>query len=96
MKRKTLTLVLCLLTVMSLVGVGFASWVISADTSVEETGKIVVDTVTDNRLTLEVGTVANKDIVFTTEADQKLNYFGRLTKPVTKAGKKILYFFRSC
>ena len=35
----------------------------------------------------------NKDIVFTTEADQKLNYFGRLTKPVTKAGKKILYFF---
>ena len=65
MKRKTLTLVLCLLTVMSLVGVGFASWVISADTSVEEEGKIVVDTVTDNRLTLEVGAVGNKDIIFT-------------------------------
>ena len=35
----------------------------------------------------------NRDIVFTTEADQKLNYFGRLTKPLNKVGKKILYFF---
>lgn len=35
----------------------------------------------------------NKDIVFTTEADQKLNYFGRLTKPLNKVGKKIFYFF---
>lgn len=35
----------------------------------------------------------NQDIVFTTEADNRLNYFGRLTKPVNKAGKKILYFF---
>lgn len=35
----------------------------------------------------------DKDIVFTTEADQRNNYFGRLTKPTNKAGKKILYFF---
>lgn len=35
----------------------------------------------------------NKDIVFTTEAIEKANYFGRLTKPVTRVGKKILYFF---
>ena len=35
----------------------------------------------------------DRDIIFTTEADQRSNYFGRLTKPVTKAGKKILYFF---
>lgn len=35
----------------------------------------------------------NQDIVFTTEADQRNNYLGRLTKPTTKAGKKILYFF---
>lgn len=35
----------------------------------------------------------DKDIVFTTEADQKNNFFGRLTKPANKAGKKILYFF---
>ena len=35
----------------------------------------------------------DKDIIFTTEADQRNNYMGRLTKPVTKAGKKILFFF---
>lgn len=35
----------------------------------------------------------NQDIIFTTEPDQRNNYFGRLTKPVTKAGKKIYYFF---
>lgn len=35
----------------------------------------------------------DKDIVFTTEADQRNNYFGRLTKPINKAGKKLLYFF---
>ena len=35
----------------------------------------------------------DRDVIFTTEADQRANYFGRLTKPVTKAGKKILYFF---
>ena len=35
----------------------------------------------------------DKDIIFTTEADQRANYLGRLTKPTTKAGKKILYFF---
>ena len=35
----------------------------------------------------------DRDVIFTTEADQRSNYFGRLTKPVTKAGKKILYFF---
>ena len=34
-----------------------------------------------------------KDIVFTTEADQKNNYLGRLTRPTTKAGRKIYYFF---
>lgn len=34
-----------------------------------------------------------KDIVFTTEANPKYNYFGRLTKPATKAAKKIYWFF---
>lgn len=35
----------------------------------------------------------DQDIIFTTEADQRNNYMGRLTKPVTKTGKKILFFF---
>ena len=33
------------------------------------------------------------DIIFTTECDQRNNYFGRLTKPMNKLGKKILYFY---
>ena len=35
----------------------------------------------------------DKDIVFTTEAAHKVNYLGRLTKPTTKVGKKIYYYF---
>lgn len=34
-----------------------------------------------------------QDIVFTTEADQRINYFGRLTKPTNKTGTKLWYFF---
>ena len=63
MKRKTLTLILCLLTVMSLVGVGFASWVISAGDSESVGGNIVVDTVADQRLELTVLT-SSQNIVF--------------------------------
>lgn len=35
----------------------------------------------------------DKDIVFTTEADHRNNYLGRLTKPITSIGKKILSFY---
>ena len=35
----------------------------------------------------------DKDIIFTTEADQRNNYMGRLTKPTNKLGKKLLWFF---
>ena len=63
MKRKTLTLVLCLLTVMSLVGVGFASWVISANDTEKVGGNIVVDTVEDKRLVLTVNE-NDQNIVF--------------------------------
>lgn len=35
----------------------------------------------------------DKDIIFTTEADQRANYFGKLTKPINKAAKKIYFFF---
>lgn len=35
----------------------------------------------------------NQDIVFSTEANDKNNYLGRLTKPTTKAGKKLYMFF---
>ena len=35
----------------------------------------------------------DKDLVFCTDADQRNNYFGKLTKPVNMTGKRILYFF---
>lgn len=54
MKRKTLTMILCLLTVLSVVGVGFASWVINAGDQQTANGNIEVDTVSDNRLVLTV------------------------------------------
>lgn len=47
MKRKTLTLTLSILACLALIGVGFAAWIISADTSTNAGGNIIVDTVTD-------------------------------------------------
>ena len=66
MKRKTMTLVLCLLAALALVSVGFASWVISADANEAKTGNITVDTVTDQRLSLEVSlaTGSKPDLTF--------------------------------
>lgn len=54
MKRKSLTMILCLLTCLSLVGVGFAAWVITGPAEDDVTGNIIVDSVTDNRYTLTV------------------------------------------
>ena len=37
----------------------------------------------------------DRDIVFTTDADQRINYFGNLLRPANNAARKILYFFRN-
>lgn len=63
MKRKTLTLTLVLLSCLALIGVGFASWVISTNTTKEVEGNISVDTVTDNRLTVETSWKDDKNSV---------------------------------
>ena len=68
MKRKSLTMILCLLTCLSLVGVGFASWVISSSDEQVVNGNIVVDTVTDNRIELSV--------VASTETGQNIKFLG--------------------
>ena len=65
MKRKTMTLVLCLLAALALVSVGFASWVISADANKTVSGNIKVDTVEDKRLSADV-TLSVQEIVFGT------------------------------
>ena len=50
MKRKNLTILLCVLTFISLISVGFAAWVISDGDTAEMSGNIQVETVTDERL----------------------------------------------
>lgn len=62
MKRKTLTLVVGLLLTLSLVGIGFASWVISANDSETIIGNVEVQTVTDRRLDITV-----KDLTYSTD-----------------------------
>ena len=61
MKRKTLTLVVGLLLTLSLVGIGFASWVISANDSETIIGNVEVQTVTDRRLDITVSELAFND-----------------------------------
>ena len=48
MKRKTLSLTLCLLTCLALIGVGFAAWVITYSDTDSKTGNINVETVVTN------------------------------------------------
>lgn len=52
MKRKTLTLTLSILACLALIGVGFASWIISADTSTTAQGSFIVGTVSDKSYTV--------------------------------------------
>lgn len=35
----------------------------------------------------------NKDIIFTTDADTRCNYMGKLAKPINKASKKLYWYF---
>ena len=90
MKRKTLTLILCLLTVMSLVGVGFASWVISAGDSETVGGNIVVDTVVDQRYTLVVTKPGDENIILAapSEANTATATNKWLTSDIAKGAAK--------
>lgn len=53
MKRKTLTLTLSILACLALIGVGFASWIISADATDKAEGSFIVDTVNDKSYKVE-------------------------------------------
>lgn len=54
MKRKTLTLTLSILACLALIGVGFASWIISAEVSATPAeGSFIVDTVNDKSYKVE-------------------------------------------
>lgn len=60
MKRKTLTLTLSILACLALIGVGFASWIISADAADKAEGSFIVDTVTDKSYTVEGSWLGNQ------------------------------------
>ena len=76
MKRRTLTIVVGLLLTLSLVGVGFASWVITAGDTETVTGNINVENVVDQRLEL-----SNVKIVTTSATADKTSFvFGKGTQ----------------
>ena len=86
MKRKTLTLVVGLLLTLSLIGVGFASWVISANDSEQIIGNVGVQTVADRRLDITV-----KELTYDTDhyvaGDANKIIFGMPTEDeITAAG----------
>ena len=72
MKRRSLTVLLCLLAIISLASVGFASWVISADDTEVVEGNIQVETVTDQRLDVVVAEGQNKNINLLAPATQEI------------------------
>lgn len=53
MKRKTITLTICLLTCLALIGVGFSAWVITNTSEEQIEGSIEVDVVKDETLSVE-------------------------------------------
>lgn len=75
MKRKTLSLTLCLLTCLALIGVGFAAWLITYNSSAEATGNITVETVSTRTYQVVVTNVENaNNIRFTAPQTQNASY----------------------
>ena len=68
MRKKGLAGILSLLICIAIVGVGFASWVISGNATDEATGTVVVEQVVDNRISLTV-----------TPTDQNIRLAGKET-----------------
>lgn len=64
MKRRSLTLLVCLLACLALGSVGFAAWVITNDANASDTGTIRVDVVKDARLSISAEIVEGEPIIF--------------------------------
>lgn len=74
MKRKTLTLTLSLLVCLSLIGVGFAAWVITSSNENTLEGNIVIDSVEDKRLNVTYTWVTNEEGTTELESAPTLSY----------------------
>lgn len=64
MKRRSITLLVCLLMCLALGSVGFAAWVITSDGSNTQEGMIKVDTVEDARVNITATFVDEPQFVF--------------------------------
>lgn len=65
MKRRTLTLTLCILACVALIGVGFASWIITNDVAATKEGSIAVDVIDDQTHEIKITTDLSKtEVVF--------------------------------
>ena len=89
MKRRSLTVLLCLLAIISLASVGFASWVISADDTEVAEGNIQVDTVTDERLEIR-NLKFDSYLVGSNEGSMPSFYFGAPSSTETEVEYKWL------
>lgn len=76
MKRKTLTLTLSILACLALIGVGFASWIISADATKNEKGNIIVDTVTDKSYVISAASWKGGNSKISFGAPKEMNITG--------------------
>lgn len=76
MKRKTLTLTLSILACLALIGVGFASWIISADATKNEKGNIIVDTVTDKSYVISAASWKDGNSKISFGAPKEMNVEG--------------------
>lgn len=72
MRKKGLAGILSLLICIAIVGVGFASWVISGNDEETVTGNVEVDTITDNRVQIEI-----------VSSETKLKFAGKSTTSET-------------
>ena len=64
MKRRSITLLVCLLMCLALGSVGFAAWVITSDGTNTKEGMIKVDTVEDARVNIEASFVDEPQFIF--------------------------------
>ena len=64
MKRKNLTILVCLLAICALISIGFSAWVITNEVSQGDEGSVSVDIVKDARVKINAEIVDDAKIIF--------------------------------
>ena len=64
MKRKNLTVIICLLAICALISVGFSAWLITNEVSQGDVGSVSVDIVKDARVKINAEIVDDEKIIF--------------------------------